>query len=76
VNDLGASILARLRNKSMETKIPYQQCIQLFIQEELFVAFRVRSIHGILSSKGGISFMLLPILRVDRPSISIFYFGI
>ena len=32
--DIGASILAKLKNKSKETGAPYQQCLQLFFQEE------------------------------------------
>jgi predicted nucleotidyltransferase component of viral defense system len=32
--DIGASILAKLKNKSKDTGVPYQQCLQLFFQEE------------------------------------------
>jgi len=32
--DIGASILAKLKNKSKETGVSYQQCLQLFFQEE------------------------------------------
>lgn len=32
--DLGASILAKLKNKAKATGIPYQTCLQLFFQEE------------------------------------------
>ena len=32
--DLGASILAKLKNKAKESNINYQQCLQLFFQEE------------------------------------------
>lgn len=32
--DIGASILTKLKNKSKETGAPYQQCLQLFFQEE------------------------------------------
>ncbi|HBQ64163.1 MAG TPA: nucleotidyltransferase [Clostridiales bacterium] len=32
--DIGASILAKLKNKAKTTGIPYQQCLQLFFQEE------------------------------------------
>lgn len=32
--DIGASILAKLKNKSKASGIPYQQCLQLFFQEE------------------------------------------
>ena len=32
--DIGASILAKLKNKSKASGMPYQQCLQLFFQEE------------------------------------------
>lgn len=32
--DIGASILAQLKNKSKASEIPYQHCLQLFFQEE------------------------------------------
>lgn len=32
--DIGASILAKLKNKSKEAGVPFQQCLQLFFQEE------------------------------------------
>jgi hypothetical protein len=32
--DLGAAILAKLKNKTKDLKINYQQCLQLFFQEE------------------------------------------
>ena len=32
--DLGASILAKLKNKAKEANFSYQQCLQLFFQEE------------------------------------------
>lgn len=34
MEDVGASILAKLKNKSKESGMPYQQCLQLFFQEE------------------------------------------
>jgi len=34
--DVGASILAKLKNKAKEANINYQQCLQLFFQEESF----------------------------------------
>jgi predicted nucleotidyltransferase component of viral defense system len=34
MDDLGASILAKLKNKAKESNISYQQCLQLFFQEE------------------------------------------
>lgn len=34
MNDLGASVLARLKNQAKETRLSYQTCLQLFFQEE------------------------------------------
>lgn len=34
VADIAASVLARLRNKAKAAGISYQQCLQLFMQEE------------------------------------------
>lgn len=34
MEDRAASILAKLKNKAVKSKIPYQQCLQLFAQEE------------------------------------------
>lgn len=32
--DIGASVLAKLRNKAKASNVSYQQCLQLFFQEE------------------------------------------
>ena len=32
--DVAASVLAKLRNKAKASGISYQQCLQLFVQEE------------------------------------------
>ena len=34
MTDKAASVLARLKNKAKENGISYQQCLQLFLQEE------------------------------------------
>ena len=34
MQDKGTSILARLKNKAKASNISYQQCLQLFFQEE------------------------------------------
>ncbi len=34
--DVAASVLAKLRNKAKASGISYQQCLQLFVQEEFF----------------------------------------
>ena len=35
MTDMAASVLARLKNKARASGISYQQCLQLFLQEEL-----------------------------------------
>ncbi|MCL2121257.1 MAG: nucleotidyl transferase AbiEii/AbiGii toxin family protein, partial [Clostridiales bacterium] len=32
--DIGASVLAKLKNKAKASSVSYQQCLQLFFQEE------------------------------------------
>ena len=32
--DIAATVLAKLRNKAKSVDISYQQCLQLFVQEE------------------------------------------
>ena len=34
MKNIGASILARLKNRAEDLGISYQQCLQLFFQEE------------------------------------------
>ena len=34
MKDIGASVLAKLKNKAKDTDVSYQQCLQLFFQEE------------------------------------------
>ena len=34
MTDMAASVLARLKNKAKSSGISYQQCLQLFLQEE------------------------------------------
>ena len=52
--DMAASVLARLRNKAKAVGISYQQCLQLFMQEE-FLRKLSRSEHeDTLILKGGL----------------------
>ena len=54
VADMAASVLARLRNKAKAVGISYQQCLQLFMQEE-FLRKLSRSGHeDTLILKGGL----------------------
>ena len=41
--DVAASVLAKLRNKAKASGISYQQCLQLFVQEEF-----LRKINSVL----------------------------
>ena len=38
--DKAASVLAKLKNKARATGISYQQCLQLFFQEEFCAGWR------------------------------------
>ncbi|MCL2558950.1 MAG: nucleotidyl transferase AbiEii/AbiGii toxin family protein [Turicibacter sp.] len=53
MKDIGASILARLKNKSKELDIPYQQCLQLFVQEEFLRRLSKSKYADNLILKGG-----------------------
>ncbi|MHC1734878.1 MAG: nucleotidyl transferase AbiEii/AbiGii toxin family protein [Erysipelotrichaceae bacterium] len=53
MNDLGASILFRLKNKAKESNLPYQQCIQLFFQEEFLRRLSKSEYSQKLVLKGG-----------------------
>jgi predicted nucleotidyltransferase component of viral defense system len=52
--DLGASILARLKNKAKESNVNYQQCLQLFFQEEFLRRLSKSSYVNNLILKGGL----------------------
>lgn len=52
--DVGASILARLKNKAKETGMVYQQCLQLFIQEEFLRRLASSPYAENLVLKGGL----------------------
>lgn len=52
--DIAASVLARLRNKAKEAGISYQQCLQLFMQEEFLRKLSKSGHEDTLILKGGL----------------------
>jgi predicted nucleotidyltransferase component of viral defense system len=52
--DFGASILAKLKNKAKESKTNYQQCLQLFFQEEFLRRLSKSLYVNNLILKGGL----------------------
>ena len=52
--DRAASVLARLRNKAKENGISYQQCLQLFFQEEFLRKLSASPYKNNLILKGGL----------------------
>lgn len=52
--DMGASILAKLKNKAKASDIPYQQCLQLFLQEEFLRKLSKSEYAENLVLKGGL----------------------
>ena len=52
--DIAASVLARLRNKAKSSGISYQQCLQLFMQEEFLRKLSVSDCDDFLILKGGL----------------------
>lgn len=52
--DIGASVLARLKNKSKETGRPNQLCVQLFCQEEFLRRLERSDYAENLVLKGGL----------------------
>lgn len=52
--DRAASVLARLRNKAKESEISYQQCLQLFFQEEFLRKLSASPYKDNLILKGGL----------------------
>ena len=51
--DIGASILAKLKNKAKSSGISYQQCLQLFFQEEFLRKLSKSKYVESLILKGG-----------------------
>lgn len=52
--DIAASILAKLRNKAKASGISYQQCLQLFVQEEFLRKLSKSGFDDFLVLKGGL----------------------
>lgn len=52
--DIGASILAKLKNKAKVSGISYQQCLQLFFQEEFLRRLSKSNYVDNLILKGGL----------------------
>ncbi|MCI8549820.1 MAG: nucleotidyl transferase AbiEii/AbiGii toxin family protein [Lachnospiraceae bacterium] len=52
--DIAASVLARLRNKARASCISYQQCLQLFVQEEFLRRLSRSGCRDLLILKGGL----------------------
>ena len=52
--DKAASVLARLRNKAKSSGISYQQCLQLFVQEEFLRKLSKSGFDDFLVLKGGL----------------------
>lgn len=52
--DKAASVLAELRNKAKEIGISYQQCLQLFVQEEFLRKLSLSGYDDCLVLKGGL----------------------
>ena len=54
MKDIGASVLARLKNKAKDSGISYQQCLQLFFQEEFLRRLSASRYRKNLILKGGL----------------------
>ena len=52
--DIAASVLARLKNSAKASGISYQQCLQLFMQEEFLRKLSKSGYHDHLILKGGL----------------------
>ena len=52
--DIAASVLAKLRNKAKASGISYQQCLQLFVQEEFLRKLSKSGGEDTLILKGGL----------------------
>ena len=52
--DIAASVLAKLKNKAKASGISYQQCLQLFMQEEFLRKLSKSGYDDFLVLKGGL----------------------
>ncbi|MCC3145674.1 nucleotidyl transferase AbiEii/AbiGii toxin family protein [Halanaerobium sp. Z-7514] len=68
MKDLAASVLARLKNKSKDKKIPFQQILILFAQEELLRKISLSEYKSNFILKGGL--LIYSLSRFEaRPTI-------
>ena len=54
MSDIAASVLAKLRNRAKAANISYQQCLQLFVQEEFLRKLSKSGFSDTLVLKGGL----------------------
>lgn len=54
MSDIGASVLGKLKNKAKQSGISFQQCLQLFFQEEFLRRLSLSSYRDNLILKGGL----------------------
>lgn len=52
--DVAESVLGRLRNRSKDSGISYNQCLQLFMQEEFLRKLSKSGYEDVLILKGGL----------------------
>lgn len=69
--DIAASVLAKLRNKAKASGISYQQCLQLFVQEEFLRKLSKSGCEDTLILKGGLFIYTLTNLKVEQQLMSI-----
>ena len=68
--DIAASVLAKLRNKAKASGISYQQCLQLFVQEEFLRKLSKSGCEDNLILKGGLFIYTLTIFE-SRATIDV-----
>lgn len=64
--DVAASVLAKLKNKAKAAGINYQQCLQLFMQEEFLRKLSRSGYEDTLILKGDCLSIRLPILKAEQ----------
>jgi predicted nucleotidyltransferase component of viral defense system len=72
--DIGASILTKLKNKAKESNINYQQCLQLFFQEEFLRRLSKSKYVNNLILKGGLFIYTLTNFQ-SRATVDIDFLG-
>ena len=70
MEDRAASILAKLKNKAVKSGIPYQQCLQLFAQEEFLRKLSHSFYANNLVLKGGLFIYALTNFK-SRPTMDV-----